>query len=154
MCGRSSAKLTSATSGNPIHGFWAFLHWLDRGRRLATELSPFLGNLCVKVGDLQDTHKEATHTYPLEQVQEDAMPCVGKPASRVPHLPIWIAYLSNINEQDRERHGHVKDSRNGNEVGWTPLLPMSTVPVVTLEVGILKDVGEQDASDKWLQRIE
>mmetsp|Transcript_20725 Transcript_20725/g.47610 ORF Transcript_20725/g.47610 Transcript_20725/m.47610 type:complete len:153 (+) Transcript_20725:388-846(+) len=150
MCGRSSAKLTSATSGNPIHGFWAFLHWLDRGRRLATELSPFLGNLCVKVGDLQDTHKEATHTYPLEQVQEDAMPCVGKPASRVPHLPIWVADLPDIDEEDSKRHGHVENRGDGDEVRRAPLLPVGSLTVVALEVGVLEDVGEQDARHERL----
>lgn len=33
-------------------------------------------------------------------------------------------------------------------------MPMSSRSAATLEVGILKDVGEQYASDKGLQRIE
>jgi len=130
------------------------LDWLDCLLWFATKLSPFLGNLGVKVGDLQDTHKEASHACPLEQVEEDAMPCVGKPASRVPHLPVRVPNLPHIDEEDGKWHCHVEYRRDGDKVGGAPLLPMSAFSIVTLEVGILEDVGKQYACDKWLQRIE
>mmetsp|Transcript_63140 Transcript_63140/g.117450 ORF Transcript_63140/g.117450 Transcript_63140/m.117450 type:complete len:213 (-) Transcript_63140:163-801(-) len=115
---------------------------------------PLLGNLGVEVRHLKDTHQQTTHADPLEQVQEDAMPRVWKPTTRVPHLPIRIANLPDIDEEHCKRHGHVEDGGQKNEPRRTPLLPVGALPVVTLEVGVLENVGEQDAGDKRLQGVE
>ena len=64
------------------------------GLILSSEVSPLLHDLGVELRGLQDTDGQEDHAQPLEDVERDAVDCVGHPAAGVPHLGVWVAPLT------------------------------------------------------------
>ena len=61
---------------------------------MSSEVSPLLHDLGVELRGLQDTDGQEDHAQPLEDVERDAVDCVGHPAAGVPHLGVWVAPLT------------------------------------------------------------
>ena len=67
------------------------------GPILSSEVSPLLHDLGVELRGLQDADGQEDHAQPLEDVERDAVGCVGHPAAGVPHLGVWVAPLTLLN---------------------------------------------------------